>query len=217
MNLVNIRTGEILNGMGKRTLTPTDLKVIPTLSVGPFTATRRGLIVHSRDVPIEVWGAYIMALAETGEALQLILGDALNWGEETYGQECYQYLEQLGYVDGTYANWKWVAGRVKRSLRNENLTFSHHVPVAPLEPEEQEKWLSKAEEEGWSARQLRKEIIKDSIPQKGDLAMMHITMSFEVPDGLQNRLKESVHRFRWAAEEWDIKCLEMNVWEDGHE
>jgi hypothetical protein len=215
MNVIAAETGEIIDSTGRGALTPTDLKVIPTLSVGPFTATRRGLIVHSRDVPIEVWGAYVMALAETGEALQLVLGDALNWGEETYGQECFQYLDQLGYVDGTYANWKWVAGRVKRSLRNENLTFSHHVVVAPEEPEKQKEWLDRAEEEGWSSRQLRKKIVKDSIPQKGNSTTMHLSMSFEVPDGLQNRLKEAAHRFKWAAEEWDIRCLEMDVWEDG--
>ena len=215
MNLVDIQTGEIIDGAGKGAFTPTDLKVIPTLSVGPFTATRRGLIVHSQDVPIEVWGAYVMALTETGEALQFILGDALRWGEETYGQECYQYLDQLGYVDGTYANWKWVAGRVKRSLRNENLTFSHHVAVAPEEPEKQKEWLDRAEEEGWSSRQLRKKIVKDGIPQEGNSTTMHLSMSFEVPDGLQNRLKEAAHRFKWAAEEWDIRCLEMSVWEDG--
>jgi len=100
-------------------------------------------------------------------------------------------------------------------LRNENLTFSHHVAIAPEEPGEQRKWLDRAEKEGWSSRQLRKEIVKSGIPQKNIFATVHVTMSFEVPDGLQNRLKEAAHRFKWAAEEWDIKCLEMNVWEDG--
>jgi len=158
-----------------------------------------------------------MALTETNEAIQLILGDALNWGEETYGQECYQYLEQLGYVDGTYANWKWVAKHVERSLRNENLTFSHHVDVALEEPERQEKWLNKAEEEGWSARQLRKEIIKDNIPKTDEVITMHVNMAFKIPGGLQNRLKETAHRFVWTAGEWDIECLNMDVWEGDDE
>src|SRR5690606_4701335 len=53
---------------------------------------------------------------------------------------------------------KWVANAVKFSLRKENLTWSHHIEIASLEPEEQAAWLNRAEVERWSVRRLREEI-----------------------------------------------------------
>ena len=48
-----------------------------------------------------------------------------------------------------------VARSVETSSRNEVLSFSHHVAVAALEPEDQRKWLSKAEIGRWSVNKLR--------------------------------------------------------------
>lgn len=42
------------------------------------------------------------------------------------------------------------------SRRRDNLTWTHHYEVAPLEPAEQDRLLALAEEKGWSVRELRK-------------------------------------------------------------
>ena len=198
--------------------TPASLSVIPALSVGPFTATRKGLIIHDDEpIAIEIWAAYVTSLIEIEEAgtIQLLIGEALNWGEATYGQACYQYLNEHNYVEGTIANWKWAANRIRDlpdSLRNDDaFSFSHFVAIAPCEPEKQRRWLEKAKEENWSARRLRKEIAKASIPVGDTTITVRVVMDFQLSDSLQNRLKEAAHRFKWAAEEWGIECKSLDV------
>jgi hypothetical protein len=52
----------------------------------------------------------------------------------------------------------WVASRFDLSLRNDRLSWSHHVLLAPLEPDEQRRWLRRAGEERLSVADLRLEL-----------------------------------------------------------
>lgn len=133
--------------------------VIPALSVGPFIATRTGLVVNTEEpMPFEVWQAYMLALQRVESAIQWVLGDAINYGQGAFGEKYSQALEQTQYRYQTLANVAFVASRVKFSRRRENLSFSHHSEVAALEPAEQDFWLSRAEAEGLSTRELRRQI-----------------------------------------------------------
>ena len=53
------------------------------------------------------------------------------------GEMYAQALEATDYQEGTLKNAKYVASRVERSLRNDNLRWYHHYAVAPLEPADQ--------------------------------------------------------------------------------
>lgn len=66
-------------------------------------------------------------------------------------------IEQI-YARGSFYNLASVARRVDVSRRREALTFSHHIEVAPLEPDEQDAWLLDALRHNWSVRELRDEI-----------------------------------------------------------
>jgi hypothetical protein len=119
-------------------------------------ATRTSLEI-SLDTTIEEW-------LRIGESLNTIykgnkwwIGDWLNFGERKYGH-MYPQGMNTDYDYNTLANYKWVASRVESSRRRELLSFTHHYEVAKFEPKEQEKWLMKAEKEGWDRAEMRKQI-----------------------------------------------------------
>jgi site-specific DNA-methyltransferase (adenine-specific) len=73
--------------------------------------------------------------------------------------------KESGYNVDTLKDYKYVADKVKESLRNDNLEFAHHKAVAPLPPEKQEQFLKKAVEEKLTVRELRKEIQQDKFAE----------------------------------------------------
>lgn len=121
--------------------------------IGSFEFTRRGLVVHGQP-PFEEWADVYKTLETMSGAIQLWMGDLLNYAEQEadYGEKYSQFLDQLAY--GTQATWAWVARKVEFSTRSENLSFEHHRKVAPLPPPEQDRLLREAEREGWSAAKL---------------------------------------------------------------
>jgi hypothetical protein len=52
----------------------------------------------------------------------------------------------------------WVASQFDLSLRSDKLTWSHHVLLAPLEPDEQKRWLQHAQDQRLSVADLRTEL-----------------------------------------------------------
>jgi hypothetical protein len=63
-----------------------------------------------------------------------------------------------GYDVASLRNMAWVASQFDLSLRSDKLTWSHHVLLAPLEPEEQKRWLDRALEQRLSVADLRVEL-----------------------------------------------------------
>lgn len=86
------------------------------------------------------------------------IGDWLNFGERKYGEEYSQAMEIMQYQYDTLAHYKWVASRIESCRRRQNLSFSHHMEVAKMEPKEQEIWFVRAEEKEWDREEFRKQI-----------------------------------------------------------
>jgi hypothetical protein len=106
----------------------------------------------------EQWESVGEFIKKSGQSVQFWLGDWLNYGEARWGEKYSQALDATDYSLGTLQNVSWVANSVPSSRRHENLSFSHHQNVAQLEPEDQDKWLKKAEEEGWTVFEMRQNI-----------------------------------------------------------
>ena len=128
-----------------------------TFQVGPFLFSPRGLRVIGQP-SFARYEAAILIVQEFSDRCQFWLGDLFNYGEKRWGEMYAQAAQQTGYTEGSLANMKWVAGRVDPDVRHEGLSYSHHVAVAPLPPDEQEAWLDKAESEGLNVQQLRNAI-----------------------------------------------------------
>ena len=62
------------------------------------------------------------------------------------------------YSERTIENAAYVCRRIEPSRRRENVSYSNHQVVAPLSPEDQDKWLREAEKHKYSVMELRKKI-----------------------------------------------------------
>lgn len=90
------------------------------------------------------------------------LGDAMNYGENAYGEDYAQVIDTTRGIMRLSAksveNLAWLASRVPPENRRDDLTITHHEIVAALEPAEQTTWLDKAENEAMTTAELRKEV-----------------------------------------------------------
>ncbi len=92
-------------------------------------------------------------------AIHWWIGDWLLAGAKRYERGQYEEaLEALGFEKKTLNDDRWVAQKVECSRRRELLSWAHHQEVAALSPDEQTKWLDRAEENGWGQKELRKQV-----------------------------------------------------------
>jgi hypothetical protein len=128
---------------------------ITVLSSGKFVATDSGLVVNGSP-SFDEWMAYGKMLHRINRALQMVIGDWLNEGEKRYG-ETYAQATALwpDMQQDTLRDWKWVSAAVKKSLRKDNLHYSHYSAVAPLPPDEQREWLALAVKDSLTSHDLR--------------------------------------------------------------
>lgn len=126
-------------------------------------------LILSDDITLSEWKELGQGLKQIEGCVQFWIGDWARFGEKKgftgkyTDSKVYDELEEITGLDhGTLKNYKSVSERVESSLRNDDLSFNHHVEVAKLEPEKQVEFLNKASEEKLSVRELREEIKKDT-------------------------------------------------------
>lgn len=134
LRIIDNKTGELITQGMKFTKT--------SLTIDPAT-------------PYDNWESIGEQLNQIEGAIQWWIGDWLNFGERKYGEMYAQAVDESQVR--TWQQYKWVANAIESSRRRE-LSFSHHVEVASLEPNEQEYWLEKAESEGMSKSTLRQAV-----------------------------------------------------------
>jgi hypothetical protein len=104
------------------------------------------------------WIAAGRRLGAIGRCSQWWIGDWVRYGNSKWGEKYVEAARVTGYDVASLRNMVWVASRFDLSLRSDTLTWSHHVLLAPLEPEEQRQWLKRANEERFSVADLRIEL-----------------------------------------------------------
>ena len=124
-----------------------------------------GLYLSDPGLPFDQFEALCALLGRMHEAVRFAIGDAIVLGEHLYHEEAYQAIEAMGLSVDARREYVRVAQQVPRSIRREDLSWSHHRAVAAMKPPEQKKWLRAAEEGGLSHAELR-EAIRDGAPPK---------------------------------------------------
>lgn len=124
---------------------------------------REGGLDLPDGLPYEHWAAMGHVLRTVERNALWWLGDWWNYGEREYGEMASQeakdaVTDATGYAYETVKKAAWVASRVTQFRRRNNLSWSHHYEVAALPEDEADAWLDQAEAEGWSHRELRKQI-----------------------------------------------------------
>lgn len=111
----------------------------------------------------EEWERIGEALRKAESGIQWWLGDWMAYGDKEYGDKRAKAAdanEQTGINVDTLITYQWVAERVPSFRRLKVLSWSHHQAVAALKPKQQVALLAKAEAEGLSYRDLKREVEK---------------------------------------------------------
>lgn len=119
--------------------------------------TRLGLQLSS-DLPFERWRALGRRLGGIANSSLWWLADWSAYGEGRYGEKYSHAIAVTGFDYQTLRNYAWVARRFDLSRRRDDLSFAHHAEVAALSPAEQDAWLDRAAEHGWSRNELRRRL-----------------------------------------------------------
>jgi hypothetical protein len=103
----------------------------------------------------ERWVEIGSMLGRISRAMPWLIGDWIEYGESRYGEKYAQALDATGLDYSTLSNYAYVCRRIEPSRRREHLSFSVHAEVASLPPDEQDRWLDRAEQEGLRTRDVR--------------------------------------------------------------
>jgi hypothetical protein len=103
----------------------------------------------------EVIGRQLLAVADSSTWW---IADWLVYGETSFQERYPEAIRATSLNYQTLRNYAWVARRFAPSRRRDSISFGHHAEVAALDESEQDYWLRKAEELGWSRNQLRREV-----------------------------------------------------------
>src|SRR5947209_690732 len=111
-----------------------------------------------KQLSFEGWLTVGRQLASVVTSSAWCLGDWIVYGESAYSGRYRDAVEQTSLDYQTLRNYAWVARRFAYDRRRAALSFGHHAEVAGLTDPEQDYWLRKAEDQGWSRNRLRREV-----------------------------------------------------------
>jgi hypothetical protein len=131
----------------------------PTRAPGNQIRTTRVGLEFPAEVSFDSWQRAGLQISRVVDSFAWCLGDWLVYGQRRYTDRYRQAVEAVGLHYQTLRNYASVARRVDLPRRRPALSFQHHAEVAALSDVEQETWLSRAEQRGWSRNQLRQHLL----------------------------------------------------------
>lgn len=114
--------------------------------------------VAPEDIDLATWLVYGRRLGTVGRGVAWWIGDWLRYGNGKYGEKYSRAARVTGYDVQSLTNMVYVASRFELPRRREQLSWSHHAEVAPLEQRQQDHWLAMALEQRLSVHSLRQEL-----------------------------------------------------------
>lgn len=123
------------------------------------TPSRNGLEL-SDDLTRAGWIKIGRQLGEIDRSVSWWIGDWLAHGERVYGETYASAMEATGLAEQTLMNCAWVSRQFEISRRREDLSFSHHAEVARLNPEDADRLLDHAAEQGLGRKQFRQAVAR---------------------------------------------------------
>lgn len=114
--------------------------------------------VPQEDLGQTEWLAAGRRLGAIGRCSQWWIGDWIRYGTARWGERYSEAARVTGYDVASLRNMAWVAAQFDLSLRSDKLSWSHHVLLAPLEEDEQRRWIAHAVERRLSVADLRLEL-----------------------------------------------------------
>lgn len=128
---------------------------------------KSGLLFTSRQ-SLSSWEKVGSNLFSFADSSTWWIADWLVYGESTFHDRYVEAVKRTSLSYQTLRNYTWVARRFPLHRRRQSLSFSHHLEVVALEQPEQDYWLRKAEELGWSRNKLRGQVRSSRLAQQGE-------------------------------------------------
>lgn len=185
---------------------PADAPSVPDaarLGLGPCARAQRTTLELAPDLPLTAWLRVGSQLLSVRDSSTWWSGDWLVYGSETYPRRYRDAIERTALDYQTLRNYAWVARKFPAPRRRQELSFQHHQEVAALPPDQQDLWLDRSVEHGWSKAELRRRLRADAaggvLPSRGGTRL-----SVEIPE-------ERLTVWRQAAEKEDKEVADWLV------
>jgi hypothetical protein len=159
------------------------------------------------EVTFDSWQRAGVQISRIVDSFAWCLGDWLVYGQQRYTDRYRKAVDAIGLDYQTLRNYASVARRVDLPRRRSALSFQHHAEVAALPDAEQEIWLGRAEEGGWSRNQLRQHLQA----ARGDQTKRTMTTTLPklvVPKDRMAAWRMAAARSSSQFEQWVITALD---------
>ncbi|MFA5321959.1 MAG: hypothetical protein WC373_04740 [Smithella sp.] len=131
------------------------LKVFSTSPLGVKCRIDETSLLIPDGTSFEAVEQMFSAMTGLKNCVQWYIGDLLVFAERQYGEKYAQLLDATDYEYHSLCNICYVATRIAPQVRCKQLSFAHHRVVAPLQIEDQKKYLKIAIDQKLSAAGLR--------------------------------------------------------------
>jgi hypothetical protein len=165
-------------------------------------------------IPFEEWRSLGKRLGARASASAWWIGDWICFGRATYGRQYSSALIVTGLDYQTLRNYASVARRFELCRRRYKLTFQHHAVVRALTDDEQDHWLTLAEENRWSRNELRRAIRASKRTDSGDdppSAGIRIPLTISLPPAPLARWRAEAERAGLKLEAWIVAAVERSL------
>ncbi|MFH8516599.1 LmbU family transcriptional regulator [Streptomyces gelaticus] len=129
---------------------------------------KSGLLFTSKQ-SLSTWEKVGADLFSFADSSTWWIADWLVYGESAFHDRYEEAVKRTSLSYQTLRNYTWVARRFPLQRRRQALSFSHHLEVVALERPEQDYWLRRAEELGWSRNKLRGEVRGSLLARQGEI------------------------------------------------
>jgi hypothetical protein len=181
------------------------------LSANHKAMTRRTSLSFPAPIAMGDWLAIGRELFVINDASAWWLGDWLIYGQNRYPDRYKRAVEGTSLQYKTLRNYAWVARKFEPGRRRGGLSFQHHAEVAGLPFEEQDLWLSRAEQHGWSVAALRRRLREDRAIGSDGPANARETLGFELHPERRRRWQEAAERAGSTLDEWISTVLDQET------
>ena len=178
----------------------------PNPSITTSVMTTKVALVMPDEMPFDEWERTGHKLAGIMSSSSWWLGDWLIYGRAKYTDRYERAVQAAGLQYQTLRNYAWVAGRFPPARRRDAVSFQHHAEVASLPVEEQERWLQRTQEDGWSLRQLRGAL---RTARNAAVESRSGVRRLAVPDDHLRRWHEAAVRSGTDLEKWMFETLDV--------
>lgn len=134
------------------------LNIQPNIIAEINTAMQPTDLIIPQKLSLEEHQLWLSYFANIYDKSQWYIGALIIKGQAEYGEMYAQVIGETGLSYSTVANCASVYRKIESSRRRENLSWSHHEAVAKLEPQDQDKYLEKADSGKWTRQKLRTQL-----------------------------------------------------------